>query len=151
MSNLGCSLTGEIAKQKHRTKADIVNAASELKAVQGSRLDGIQPTRFQEVEYFLAQSDLCYCRSILSSNLADQTTDLKWASELSKQAQCLAEELQFQEAVLYAQRRLARFTEMLDRSALQSSSKRHLEQEWEDLFDLHKKGKSAMKTSYALK
>lgn len=142
MSNLGCSLTGEIAKQKHRTKADIVNAASELKAVQGSMLDGIQPTRFQEVEYFLAQSDLCYCRSMLSSNSADQTTDLKWACELSKKAQCLAQELQFQEAVFYAQRRLARLTEKSDRDALQSSSKCHLEQDLEDLLDFHKKGKS---------
>lgn len=142
MSILGCSLTGEVAKQKHRTKADIVNAASQLKAVQESKIDGIQPTRFQEVEYFLAQSDLCYCRAMLSSNSADQTTDLKWASELSTKAQCLAQELQFEEAVCYAQRRLARLTEILDRNAVQSSSKRRLEQDLEDLLDFHKKGKS---------
>ena len=135
MSNLGCSLTGEIAKQKQLTKADTVNAASELKAVQGSRLDGIQPTSFQDVEYFLAQSDLCYCRSILSSNSADQTNDLEWAFQLSKNAQGLAQELQFEEAVLYAQRRLTRLSEILDRIALQSSSKPCLERDLEDLLD----------------
>ena len=135
MSQLGCSLTGEIAKLKVLTEADIDNAASELKAVQGSMFDGIQPTRFQEVEYFLAQSDLCYCRSTLSSNLAEQTKDLRWAFELSKKAQCLAQELHFEEAVLYANRRLARLTEMLIRNALQSCSKRRLEKDLEDLLD----------------
>ena len=130
MSNLGCSITGEIAKQKQLTKADIANAASELKAIQGSRLD-VQPTSFQEVEYFLAQSDLCYCRSMLSSNSAHQTNDLKWAIKLSKNAQGLAQGLEFEEAVLYAQRRLTRLSQILDRTALQSCLGRELE----DLLD----------------
>ena len=133
MSLLGSSITGEIVKNRNVTKVDIENAASELTAVQGSRLDGIQPTHFQEVEYFLAQSDLCYRRSIMSPCSVDQVKQLRWAFELSKKAHCLAQELHFEEAAQYANTRLARLTEMLVRNTLQSCSRRRLENELEDL------------------
>ncbi|CAB3981587.1 Hypothetical predicted protein, partial [Paramuricea clavata] len=80
-----------------------------------------------------------------AEELAEQTKDLRWAFELSKKAQCLAEELHFEEAVLYANRRLARLTEMLIRNALQSCSKRRLEKDLEDLLDFPQERKNITK------
>ncbi|XP_028399137.1 uncharacterized protein LOC114522601 isoform X1 [Dendronephthya gigantea] len=135
MAHLGCSLSGEPLEQGIVTKSDIDLAASELKAVQGSILDGIKPTHFQEIEILLAQSDLSYKRSTLSRCPAGERQALTWAFEYGKKAQRMALDLDFKEAVHYANRRLSRLTELLLRNAFASRSSRASKSDLEALID----------------
>ena len=135
MAHLGCSLSGEILEQRILTKSDIDLAASELKAVQSSIPNGFQPTHFQEIEILLAQSDLFYKRSTLSRCPAEEREALTWAFENGKKAQSMALDLDFEEAVHYANRRLSRLTELLLRNAFASRSSRTSMSDLEALID----------------
>ena len=104
---MGCSLTGAAPTDSRTvTSEDLDNAAAELTAVHQSNLKGHIPTHFRKSQLLLVQSDLYYLRSKCPQNGESCSEYLNTAYQYAKEALALATELNFEELIPYANKRL---------------------------------------------
>lgn len=119
---LGCSVTGESARQRYDTTGDIDAAAKELAFVHEIALTGKPLTHYRKVQYHLAQCDLL---SLRKEGLGENSTrNVKRAFDHVTKAVTLARKYNFQDVIHYANKRRADLTEDLVRNAMTPQSKK---------------------------